>query len=63
MCDSIICVSNYVLSNPGLQGDRPLWSRASNKLCRFFRGKKIYAPAKMEKAGGSRKKSSRSIDK
>ena len=23
-CDSIICVSNYVLPDPGLQGDRPL---------------------------------------
>ena len=42
-CDSVIRVSNYVLPNPGLQVDRPLWSGASNKLCTFSRGKEIYA--------------------
>ena len=36
VCDFIIRVSNYVFPNPGLQGDRPLWAGASNKLCIFF---------------------------
>ena len=30
--DAIIRVSNYVGLNPGLQGARPLWSGASDKL-------------------------------
>ena len=32
----IIRVSNYVLADPGVQGDRPLWSGASNKLCTYM---------------------------